>query len=627
METILNILSGNLVYSVGWTIFHSLWQGAIISALLGVLFIFLRKSSARIRYNISVIALISFLSIVILTFIKINSEVLIPGTQSGAFSISTGNEGIEAAISGEGTARYMFQPTLGIRSGITLFLNNNYIIITGLWMIGIFILGIKFLGGLLYTKRLKHSGLIKIPDEWSEKLQAIKSSLGITRPVQLFESMLAKVPVVIGYIKPVILLPAGAFTGIPPAQIETILAHELGHIRRADFLVNIIQSLLEIMLFYHPAKWWISSVIRTERENCCDHIAVEYSGEVLIYVKALLNIHERYGEEIPELAVACSGKNYTLINRIRRITKMSQKRINNGEKWISALIMIILLSGATLVTGSGTDNTVSYKVSNELLQTVTNDGTASYHSPPENIYPQDSVKLNGTIKTVYTDPADEIEKDVEIEFENGVVKKLVIDGKVIPESDYSIYQDLIDDTGEDMEEALVEIEEAEAEIELALEEIEEIDFEEVEMEIEEAIREIEEIDIEEIRLEIEETLREIREIDIIEIEAEIEDALKEVREIDIKDIELDIIEAIKEIEEIDLAEIETEIERALEEVRNIDHEKIKKEMEKSLKEIEESLKNLEIDLDIDIDKIRKDLENQLIEIQENMAVKTRPEKK
>src|SRR6185295_8555391 len=122
---------------------------------------------------------------------------------------------------------------------------------------------------------------------WEESFAALAERLAITRPVRLAVSTLAQVPAVVGWLKPIVLVPAGVFAGMTAEQIEALLAHELAHVRRYDYLVNLVQTAAETLFFYHPAVWWVSRQIRTERENCCDDLAVEVSGNTLAYVQAL----------------------------------------------------------------------------------------------------------------------------------------------------------------------------------------------------------------------------------------------------------------------------------------------------------------------------------------------------
>ena len=119
---------------------------------------------------------------------------------------------------------------------------------------------------------------------------ALAARLGIRRPVRLLESARVQVPVVIGALRPVLLLPASALTGLAPAQVEAVLAHELAHIRRHDYPVNLLQSAAETLLFYHPGVWWLSARIRAEREHCCDDIAVRVCGDAVGYAEALTSI-------------------------------------------------------------------------------------------------------------------------------------------------------------------------------------------------------------------------------------------------------------------------------------------------------------------------------------------------
>ncbi len=138
----------------------------------------------------------------------------------------------------------------------------------------------------------------------------------MTRPVILLESCFLEVPVVIGHLRPAILMPVGLLAGLPVAQIESILLHELAHIRRADYLVNLMQKVVEGLLFYHPAAWWISRVIRMERENCCDDLAVAASGDAHEYATALASLAENRWA-VSEAAMAATGGN--LVRRIRRV--------------------------------------------------------------------------------------------------------------------------------------------------------------------------------------------------------------------------------------------------------------------------------------------------------------------
>jgi Zn-dependent protease with chaperone function len=184
------------------------------------------------------------------------------------------------------------------------------------WFSGVLALSVRLIGGWRVTARLRSTGVRPAQPEWHQRLETLISRVGVSRPVQLLVSPLVEVPTVVGWLKPVILAPVGALTGLPPDHVEALLAHELAHIRRYDYLVNMLQSVAEAVLFYHPAVWWISGQIRAERELCCDDLAVQASGDVVTYVHALAELEScrpvRSGS-----ALAANGG--SLLDRIRRL--------------------------------------------------------------------------------------------------------------------------------------------------------------------------------------------------------------------------------------------------------------------------------------------------------------------
>ena len=168
----------------------------------------------------------------------------------------------------------------------------------------------------------------------------------------MLESALVEVPTVVGWLRPVILLPASALTGLSPEQLEAILAHELAHIRRYDYLVNIVQTVVEILGFYHPAIWWVSRRIRIERENCCDDLAVHVCGSSLQYARALACMEE-IRHNTGDLALAATGG--SLMARIARL--LGRPAVDDRRfAWLPGLVALLLVAGliipAALVLGT-----------------------------------------------------------------------------------------------------------------------------------------------------------------------------------------------------------------------------------------------------------------------------------
>jgi len=185
-----------------------------------------------------------------------------------------------------------------------------------LWILGVSLVYLRCVAGCLSVRRLSTRGVCSPPEHWRNEIARLSARLRISQPVRLLESSLADVPVVLGHFRPLILMPVGLLTGLPSEQIEAILLHELAHIRRHDYLMNIVQRLVEGLFFYHPATWWISRVIRSEREQCCDDVAVFATGNAHVYASALAALAERRHSAF-EPAVAATGG--SLMKRIRRL--------------------------------------------------------------------------------------------------------------------------------------------------------------------------------------------------------------------------------------------------------------------------------------------------------------------
>jgi type II secretory pathway component GspD/PulD (secretin)/beta-lactamase regulating signal transducer with metallopeptidase domain len=220
------------------------------------------------------------------------------------------------------------------------------------WLAGVFGLSAWHLGGWTQLQRLKRRMVREIGNPLQHRLKELSGRLGVHRAVGLLESALVEVPTVVGWLRPVILLPASALTGLRPEQLEAILAHELAHVRRYDYLVNIVQTVVEILGFYHPAVWWVSHRIRVERENCCDDLAVRVCGSSLQYAKALACMEE-IRHSAGDLALAVTGG--SLVTRIARL--LGRPAADDRRfAWLPGLVALLLVVGiilpAALVLGT-----------------------------------------------------------------------------------------------------------------------------------------------------------------------------------------------------------------------------------------------------------------------------------
>jgi bla regulator protein BlaR1 len=323
--------SEQLIKAMYLTLMHSLWQGAAIAGLAGIVMMLTKRSSAASRYNFLTGSLIFFVLCAGVTFIRVLGEPvgIIP-------VINTAQQAITLNYSD--TNRNIIDNFFSILGSY-----SNRIVL--LWFLIICLKGLQLWMGFNEVENLKSKQTSDPGAYWTDRINLLSKKLGITQAIRFAESGLTMVPLTVGYLKPVILVPAGMLAAIPADQVEAIILHELAHIKRKDYFVNILQSIVEIFFFFNPAIWWLSSLIRAERENCCDDIAIENSSSKIGYVKALVAFEE-YRHELPQLSLGFGGRENTLINRTKRIIYNQNNTLNSMEKFIltSGLVLSGLLS-------------------------------------------------------------------------------------------------------------------------------------------------------------------------------------------------------------------------------------------------------------------------------------------
>ncbi len=345
MNLINGIFTEQFTYSLGWTLIHSLWLGALAGLLTALVMLFLQRHTARLRYNIYMLSLSLFAAMALLTFMKyyLTYEGEASPRQASVYLISSSQAA--ALVQDHSQVVSDAGPAARILATAGDYCRQNIPLFVTIWFMGMLAFLLRFMGGYALVKRYRYHRTRKVGREWEQRFLNLSVRLGVRRKVQLLESALVRVPMVIGYLKPAVLLPLGALNGVPVAQMEAILAHELAHILRRDYFVNMVQSLLEVIFFYHPVVWWLSGNIRTERENTCDDIAITITGNNMEFAKALTRIQE-INLAAPGLAAGLGGKNKNqLINRICRILGKKERRAGFGTSFIPALILMISLVG------------------------------------------------------------------------------------------------------------------------------------------------------------------------------------------------------------------------------------------------------------------------------------------
>jgi S1-C subfamily serine protease len=226
---------------------------------------------------------------------------------------------------------------------------------TAAWLAGVMLLSLRPFWGWLHVRRLKRHGLSPLSETLDRAGESLMQRLGVSRAVRFAQSTLVEVPAVVGYLRPLVLLPASAILGLSTSEIEMVLAHELAHVRRHDYLVNLAQTVIEALLFYHPGMWWVSSQIRFERENCCDDIAVALCGTPASYVRALARLEEQRSAT-PATVLAATGG--SLVIRVRRLLGQPHNEFGyrNATSWLAGLVTSVILIAAFLLSAASNHN-------------------------------------------------------------------------------------------------------------------------------------------------------------------------------------------------------------------------------------------------------------------------------
>src|SRR5579859_3780035 len=323
-----------LVQALGWSLVHFLWQGVLIAMLLGGVNLLMRRAGAGVRYAAAYAAMLAMLAASAGTFLWLALRSGASGSTSFGALVSV----LPATLAGGAMTARAISTESGL--GVEQWLDSHLAWLVCVWAAGVVMLSLRTAGGWIFAQTLRRRGTRTAELAWQQALTDIASRLGVARTIALCESTVARVPTVIGWLRPVILLPVSALAGLTPQMMEAILAHELAHIRRHDYLLNMLQTALETLLFYHPAVWWVGKKIRQERENCCDDLAVAACGDALIYARALTELEQIRGVRL-DLAMAATGG--SLIARIRRLIGV-QPVNRTPPTWLAGVVALVMLS-------------------------------------------------------------------------------------------------------------------------------------------------------------------------------------------------------------------------------------------------------------------------------------------
>ncbi len=374
------LFTNPFLYSLALTLLHFLWQGLLVALILKSALVIIDKSKSQLRYALSTAAMLCNFLTSVLTFV-----IIYPRTST---QLQTSESPIPlTTLVNELTLQ---SSRVNYQELIPTIVSYSLPYLALFWLVAVLLLACKLLIEVYNVNKLPFQESMQPPAELLSRFNALTKQLSIKRLPTLLISMQIKVPMAIGWLKPVVLLPAGMVTGLNPAQLEMLILHELAHIRRHDYLVNFLQTLIELLFFFQPAVHWVGKQMRNEREYCSDDIAVHHCGDPIAYAHTLADTASlcvnRHQATIPNMAMAASGGD--LQQRVLRLVDHHCSSRSDVSKWfagISVIFLMLLISTNQLMTlpfAQQWEHKLSWLQSNNFTRHDTNYQEISEVIPP-----------------------------------------------------------------------------------------------------------------------------------------------------------------------------------------------------------------------------------------------------
>ena len=325
--------------AIGYALVAFVWQGAAIGVVTAAALTMCRTRAASVRYAIGCAALVLMAMapvVTVITIVRGHTE-----AESASVTTRAATSQVPEATVPPGTL-----VTTPARN-TTTWIASSLPTITAIWAGGVLTGALHLFLGWWRLRRMLRAAIVVSPEGWSHSLRALAARVGVTSRLQILTSTLTEVPAVVGWLRPAIVVPASALAGLPAAYLDAVLAHELAHLRRRDYLVNALQCAVEVLLFYHPAVWWVSQQVRHEREHCCDDEAAAACGDRHVYIRALVSLEELRCERA-RLALGATGGH--LLDRVRRLLEPSS---TPGPAVSGGIMITLVLTLSMMVVAGG----------------------------------------------------------------------------------------------------------------------------------------------------------------------------------------------------------------------------------------------------------------------------------
>jgi len=338
--SVLGWLSHNELIALGWTLLHFCWQGTAVAVLYGFVDRLTARAASGVRYAVALAALGLMPVMVVVTF-AIESQANVPMLVQMQ-STATRIYGVEphAAVTSQAplaASPQVFPHASSIPSRIVLRAEAIMPWVDGLWLLGVLMLAVRALGGWFQLDQLRRRARGLVPAQLQKSFQRVCERINVGRSVALRVSDEVISPLAMGVWRATIILPLSSVMRLSSEELEAVLAHELGHIRRGDYICNLLQVALESLLFFHPAVWWVSKAVRDRREFCCDEIAVRNCADAVVYAQALLRLEEQKTAQF-QLAVALKGQKGSLLGRVEKVLGEDKPMVNGMTSGVRVMV-------------------------------------------------------------------------------------------------------------------------------------------------------------------------------------------------------------------------------------------------------------------------------------------------
>ncbi|SEL54493.1 M56 family metallopeptidase [Parapedobacter koreensis] len=349
---------------LGWAIVHSLWVGAILYGSLMLVFQF-GNWRAKTKSLLLAITLSVLLAFFCLTFLY--------GLIDRSLSASATITDVDIFL----LQSFDYEQSVTLKTHIERY----FPVVIAFYILGVFLQAVLVINGFRKLRIIRKQGLLDVPGPWKTLLTSIKLRLGLRTPIAFHLSTLVDVPMVVGHLKPIILFPMAVYTGMRMEQVEAVLIHELAHIKRNDYLINLIKTITETLLFFNPFVWLIGKALEMERENACDDVVVDLTAKPVYYARTLLWLEEQRQQPSPSLALQAVSKKKQLLHRIQRMTNMNKNYLNAKHKLAVLTLMLGCIASLAWVKPFIKDTAPTETA--ELLSTTVGEQTS---------FPADSAK-------------------------------------------------------------------------------------------------------------------------------------------------------------------------------------------------------------------------------------------